>query len=106
MGLFAKNQTSDLIKEGKETAGMLLNKEQGTRRHQTDMLSDSTLSKSVRPIVVIWCLAIMTVIIVFDLKGVKLSDELTATIKVTFWASIGFYFPSRFLEKYLKSKKL
>lgn len=100
------DKPSDIIKETKETAGIFLNKEQGSTRHSVDMLSDSWLSKAIRPLVVIWCLVILTVFMVMDSRGIKISEQWIVIVKVISISSIGFYFPSRLIEKYIKGKDL
>ncbi len=105
MSLFKKG-TSEVLGEVNKGLGKVLNKEQGTRRLQMDMLSDNWLAKSIRPLVVIWCLVMMTVIIIFDLKGIVLSENLILTVRVAFWSAIGFYFPSRLIEKYVNGKRV
>jgi hypothetical protein len=84
----------------KEVAKTFSNKEQGSRRQETDMLSDSWLSKNIRPLITIWVFLLLTV----DVFGFQYSDTAKDTI---YWVAIicvGFYFPGRTAEKWFKTK--
>ena len=62
--LFVKKlDVNEVVKEGKEIVKAVASKEQGSRRHETDMLSDSKLSKNIRPIIMIWILGLFTIMI-------------------------------------------
>ena len=94
-----------VLDTGSDLAKTFSNKEQGSRRHSLDMLSDSPLSKNIRPIIAIWSLTLLTVMLVcsgvFDLT---FPTEVKQTI---FWLVIivmGFYFPGRTAEKWMKSR--
>lgn len=100
------DKPSDIIKEGKETVQSLANKPQATQRHGLDMNSDNWLSKAIRPLVVIWSLVTLSVFMWLDSQGVSIKDEWITIVKVISISSIGFYFPSRLLEKYIRGKNL
>jgi len=88
-----------------DVAKTFSNKEQGTRRHQIDMMSDTPLSKNIRPIIAIWALVLLTLMLIAGFFEIKLDAEIKETI---FWVSIivvGFYFPGRTAEKWMKSRK-
>lgn len=81
------------------------NKEQGTRRHNIDMMSDTPLSKNIRPLIAIWALTLLTVMLVASFWEVDFPPEVKETI---FWVAIivmGFYFPGRTAEKWMKTRK-
>lgn len=88
-----------------DVAKTFSNKEQGTRRHQIDMMSDTPLSKNIRPIIAIWAMMLLTLMLTASFFEVEFPKEIKETI---FWLSIivmGFYFPGRTAEKWMKSRK-
>ena len=88
-----------------DVAKTFSNKEQGTRRHEIDMMSDTWLSKSIRPIIAIWAMTLLTLMLAASFFEVELPKEIKETI---FWLCIivmGFYFPGRTAEKWMKSRK-
>lgn len=91
-----------------ETAGEVIksssNKEQATVRHQHDMLSDSWLSKNIRPIVVLWALVMLTFILIAGVLGLQIVEQTAQTIGTISIMAIAFYFPMRSAEKYLKKR--
>ena len=62
--LFKKPDLNEVIKDGKEIVKVASNKEQGSRRHETDMLSDNKLSKNIRPIIIIWTFILFTLMLI------------------------------------------
>lgn len=104
LGMDKNNPISDAIDKGAEVATTFSNKEQGTRRWQMDMMSDTPLSKNIRPIIAIWSLFLLTVWMVLLAFGIKIDKEIGETI---FWLVIivmGAYFPGRTAEKWMKSR--
>ena len=73
--------------------------EQASRRQSTDMLSDSMLSKSVRPIAIIWILALFTLALIMNWCGIKTDPEFQELIFWSLLLVLGFYFPGRDLVK-------
>jgi len=99
------NPVSDVAKQAGETIRAMLPKEQGAKLHQADMLSDSKLSKAIRPIAIIWILALFTIALVMNWLGIKTDAQFQELI---FWALIlvlGFYFPGRDLVKTFSNRK-
>ena len=77
-----------------------------TKRWQSDMTSDSWLSKNVRPLVLIF-LVLSTVLLIFIDAGVlafKVENSWIELIKLTLLTVIGSYFGGRSYEKVQKSK--
>ena len=107
MGIFKKKEEliETVVKEGADVAKTFSNKEQGTRRLQIDSLSDTKLSKNIRPIIVIWGFALLTIMIALKMIfGVDFDQEYKETV---FWVviiSVGFYFPGRTAEKWVKER--
>ena len=68
-------------------------------RHAVDMASDNWLSKSVRPITVLYLLFLLTVIVVLESTGAVIPTDtkvLVGTLNVT---GMGFYFRSKQQER-------
>jgi hypothetical protein len=105
-GLFNGNKMD--VNETIETAGEVIKsgsfKEQGTERQRNDMLSDSWLSKNIRPIIVLWTMTLFTTIIVGSWFGLKTDVTQSQTIGTLLFGAVGFYFPARSLEKYIKNR--
>jgi len=76
--------------------------EHATARHSSDMLSDNRLSKVVRPMIVIWCIAIFTAMLILNILGISIDTEFKSTVNLVMGLSVGFYFPARTVEKWLK----
>ncbi len=96
--------TEKIVEAGADVAKTFSSKEQGTRRHQLDMLSDTPLSKNIRPIIAIWSMLLLTLMLVLKSCGIELDAEVKETV---FWVSVivmGFYFPGRTAEKWMKKK--
>lgn len=94
----------EIVKEGTEIAKTFSNKEQGTRRLQIDMLSDTPLSKNVRPIIVIWILVLFTSMLIGSFFGITFPEEIKETIFWVLIIAVGFYFPGRTAEKWAKTR--
>lgn len=94
----------EIVKEGANIAKTFSNKEQGTRRLEIDMLSDTPLSKNVRPIIVIWVLFLFTAMLIGSFFGITFPEEIKETIFWVLIIAVGFYFPGRSAEKYFKSR--
>jgi len=103
--LFKKTDVNEIVKDGKEIVKVVSNKEQGSRRHEIDMLSDNKLSKNIRPIIMIWTYALFTIMIfcIIVFKTV-FPQVIMNCIFVMLGICLGFYFPGRSIEKYIKSK--
>lgn len=108
--LIAKDDT--LTPQDKETALKLLEMDsqeiqEVSKRWQSDMTSDSWLSKNVRPITLIYLTLATTIYIVLDSLEIsfKIDEawiELLKTLLVTIYVA---YFGSRGFEKYKKITK-
>lgn len=79
--------------------------EQTTKRHSSDMLSDSRLSKAIRPVVLIWAMSLFTAMIILSLFGKTIGSDFQSTINLILGLAVGFYFPGRTLEKFMRKKK-
>lgn len=77
---------------------------QATKRHSSDMLSDSRLSKAIRPIVLIWAMSLFTVAGILSLFSIMMSPSFQQTINLILGLAVGFYFPGRTFEKLMKKK--
>ena len=69
-----------------------------TKRLQADMASDSWLSKNVRPLVLVFLLALYTLFAGFSMYF-TISPEYVQMLKDMLTAAFGFYFVSRGIEK-------
>jgi len=96
---------NDVVKQGKEIVKTVNSKEQGSRRQETDMLSDNKLSKNIRPVIIIWNYILFTImmgcIVIFK---TEFPQVFMNTMFVLLGVSVGFYFPGRSIEKWIKSK--
>ena len=96
---FKKEQSDAIAKYDKEI----------TERHKTDMMSDSWLSKNIRPLIVGFLtvssvmLAYLTIFIL-DASEVKLLTPWIDMLKVLLVTAYSFYFGSRGIEKVQKIK--
>ena len=95
---------NEAIKDGKEVVKTLSSKEQGTRRLQIDMMSDTPLSKNVRPIIVIWVLFLFTAMLIGSFFGLDFPAEIKETLFWVLIIAVGFYFPGRSAEKFFKTR--
>ena len=79
-----------------------------TIRHQNDAMSDSWLSKNVRPLVLIWCIVIFSafgILDAVDSVGFTISPEWIDTFKAVMQGVVGFYFTGRTIEKGINAYK-
>jgi len=106
MGIFNKKAevVGDIVEAGADVAKTFSNKEQGTRRLQIDSLSDTPLSKNIRPMIVIWAFALFSVMIILSFFGISLDAEYKETIYWVLIIAVGFYFPGRTAEKWVKER--
>jgi len=106
--LFSKGDSMDNIGKAVEAAGDVIKsgsaKEQGTVRHQNDMLSDSFLSKNIRPMVLIWFIILFTIGFVGKIAGWKVDASMMQTLGTLLIMAVGFYFPMRSAEKYMRNR--
>ncbi len=94
----------NVVEDVTETIDKHNPKEQATRRAEIDMLSDTRLSKNIRPIVMIWALVLLTCSMIVRCAGVQIDMQVLDTI---YWVNIitlSFYFPGRTVEKWAKKK--
>ena len=97
--IFGKGDIKEMVGEVGQTARSFSNKEQGTRRQEIDMLSDNRLSKSVRPLTIIWILLLFTFSMIASWLGYQTPEQYQELIFWALLAVIGFYFPGRDLVK-------
>jgi len=102
--IFKTVNVNEVVKDGKEVVKTLSSKEQGTRRLQIDMMSDTPLSKNVRPIIVIWVLFLFTAMLVGSFFGLDFPAEIKETLFWVLIIAVGFYFPGRTIDKWTKTK--
>tara|TARA_R110000851_G_scaffold100671_1_gene216354 strand:- start:19629 stop:20069 length:441 start_codon:yes stop_codon:yes gene_type:complete len=96
-----KNELEDLLIKGQQSID-----ENVTKRWESDMSSDSWLSKNVRPMVLMF-LVFCTVIMVFiDAGSIKFNveDKWTNLLEIVLITVIGAYFGGRSVEKVGKIK--
>lgn len=107
-GLFNKNKMDINLDKTVETASDVIksssNKEQATVRHQNDMMSDSWLSKNIRPIIVAWSLAMLAFILIGSVFKLEFDSETVGTVGTISIMAVTFYMPLRSAEKYLKNR--
>lgn len=72
-----------------------------TKRHASDMQSDSWLSKNIRPLVLVACFALTFVFAITDgnIGGFEVKEAYQRMIESTLGAAVAFYFVGRTLEK-------
>ena len=73
-----------------------------TARHKLDMMSDSWLSKNIRPLCLIWCIVMNTAMLILSCAGLKVPAEMWQTMAICSPMIFGFYFASRGIEKMKK----
>ena len=74
-----------------------------TQRQQNDMLSDNRLSKSIRPVIMIWAMLLFTAMVLLDLWGHPVAGEYKSAINLIMGLAVGFYFPGRTIEKWIRN---
>lgn len=72
---------------------------QVTERWKADMSSDSWLSKNIRPLVLIWLLAMTTGIAIADACGATFDDSTVDLVKYALGIVLAAYFVGRTVEK-------
>lgn len=105
--------SNTITPKDKETALALLKMDeqemiQVTKRWESDMISDSWLSKNVRPMALIFLTLFMTVIIVSDSKNLwefEVKESYISLLETLLVAVYLAYFGSRGIEKYTKIRK-
>lgn len=107
--LGAKISGSDLPEEVKATAIQLLEQDtiemqEITKRWSADMMSDSWLSKNVRPLVCLYTWVLLTVVFCLKWAGYDLPDSYVTLFTTLALAVNGAYFGARTIEKYHKQK--
>jgi len=78
-----------------------------TKRWESDMLSDSWLSKNIRPLTLAFLTATLFIYIILDsaLDGFKIAAEWIDLLSSLLLLVYGGYFGARTVEKVVKSKK-
>ncbi len=119
-GVKALNVVGNLIKGSKEIseedkviAAALLEFEKQeiqevSNRWKYDMVSDSWLSKNVRPLTLVFLLLLMAIVMVFDSVekwNFKVEKEWISLLEFSLITVVGSYFGSRWFNKYQKIKK-
>ena len=74
-----------------------------TQRQENDMLSDNKLSKSIRPVIMIWAMLLFTGMVLLDVMGHPVSGEYKSAINLIMGLAVGFYFPGRTIEKWIRN---
>ena len=86
---------SDVSEDLADTVKSFNPAEQASKRQATDMLSDSKLSKAIRPIVIIWVLVLFSASLIADWYDCTTSETYKDLIFWALMAVITFYFPGR-----------
>jgi hypothetical protein len=100
--LVLKNQLEKIINENRSII-----EQEVTKRWQSDMQSDSWLSKNIRPLVLAF-LVLSTVIMIFIESGTiifQVEDKWVDLLQIVLITVIGAYFGSRGLEKIQNGKQ-
>lgn len=100
--LVLKNQLEKIINENRSII-----EQEVTKRWQSDMQSDSWLSKNIRPLVLAF-LVLSTVIMIFIESGTiifQVEDKWVDLLQIVLITVIGAYFGSRGLEKINNGKQ-
>lgn len=101
--------SNDLNAEDKATAMQLLEMDvvelqEISKRWSADMMSDSWLSKNVRPLVCLYTWVLLTVVFCLKWAGYDLPGEYITLFTTLALAVNGAYFGARTIEKYHKTK--
>jgi len=75
-----------------------------TKRWESDMNSDSKLSKNARPIALGWALGMITILLIVSWTGVKTPDQVLTLFGGVTTSIVGGYFILRTVEKRNKNK--
>ena len=94
--LILKNEFEKILNENK-----VVIEQEVTKRWQSDMQSDSWLSKSIRPLVLAWLVVSTTLLIFIDAGVIHfiVEDKWVDLLQIVLITCIGAYFGSRGLEK-------
>mgnify|MGYP001065790488 CR=1 FL=1 len=97
--LILKNEFEKILNENK-----VVIEQEVTKRWQSDMQSDSWLSKSIRPLVLAWLVVSTTLLIFIDAGVIEfiVEDKWVDLLQIVLITVIGAYFGSRGLEKIKK----
>ncbi len=97
--LILKNEFEKILNENK-----VVIEQEVTKRWQSDMQSDSWLSKSIRPLVLAWLVVSTTLLIFIDAGVINfvVEDKWVDLLQIVLITVIGAYFGSRGLEKIKK----
>jgi len=105
LGMDINKVTEKILDTGAGVAKTFSSKEQGSRRQKNDMLSDSWLSKNIRPMIAIWVLLLFTLFLGLKAFGIEISLEVGSDIAWMNFIVFSFYFPGRTFEKWIKTRK-
>jgi hypothetical protein len=75
-----------------------------TKRLQSDMGSDSWLSKNIRPMTLIYILTAYLAMVIMDASGLDISDNFVSLLGQWGMLVMSFYFGGRTLEKVMDMK--
>lgn len=75
-----------------------------SNRWQFDMEFGNTLSKSARPLVLLWLVLLFTIMIVLSFFGVLVPNNYLNVFEIVLLTVIGSYFGARTIEKYHRGK--
>ena len=75
-----------------------------TKRLQSDMSSDSWLSKNIRPATLIYILTAYLAMVIMDASGLDISDNFVSLLGQWGMLVMSFYFGGRTLEKIMDMK--
>jgi hypothetical protein len=97
--LTLKNELEKILNENR-----VVIEQEVTKRWQSDMQSDSWLSKSIRPLVLAWLVVSTTLLIFIDAGVIQfvVEDKWVDLLQIVLITVIGAYFGSRGLEKIKK----
>ncbi len=97
--LTLKNELEKILNENR-----VVIEQEVTKRWQSDMQSDSWLSKSIRPLVLAWLVVSTTLLIFIDAGVIEfvVEDKWVDLLQIVLITVIGAYFGSRGLEKIKK----
>jgi len=97
MELAQKGQLAELEADNVEAQEL-------TKRLQSDMGSDSWLSKNIRPMTLIYILTAYLAMVIMDASGLDISDNFVSLLGQWGMLVMSFYFGGRTLEKVMDMK--
>lgn len=77
-----------------------------TKRWQADMLSDNTLSKIARPLILLYSWLLVTVVVILDFCGLILTGSIVTLVEILATTVTAGYFGLRTIEKRNQKKYL